>query len=84
MLGHYYSTRNDWLITYPQSARELMAVAWGHELTNALVHCNSILQRMNDEASGSDHSPFRNLAENIKSAVRNVWQEAPHDVFDIG
>ncbi|KAF8585724.1 ARM repeat-containing protein [Ramaria rubella] len=66
------------------SARELSAVAWGHELTNALTHCNSILQKMEEEGEGSDQKAFWKLAEKVKSALRNVWQEAGHDVFDIG
>jgi cohesin loading factor subunit SCC2 len=72
------------LLTYLQSARELTAVGWGHELTNALTHCNSILQRMEKEGESSDHHAFRKLADGVKSALRNVWQEAAHDVFDIG
>lgn len=59
-------------------------MSWGHELTNALTHCSSILQKMEKEGENSDHQAFRKLAEGVKSALRNVWQEAAHDVFDIG
>ncbi|KAF8507524.1 hypothetical protein BU17DRAFT_57352 [Hysterangium stoloniferum] len=66
------------------SARELTGVVWGHELTNALTHCSSVLKRMEQEGAQAEQEEFRKLAERIKSALRNVWQEAAHDVFDIG
>ncbi|KIJ54752.1 hypothetical protein M422DRAFT_775001 [Sphaerobolus stellatus SS14] len=66
------------------SARELSAVTWGHELTNALTHCNSVLKRMDEEDDSPDHQPFRKLSERVKTALRNVWEEAAQDVFDIG
>jgi cohesin loading factor subunit SCC2 len=39
---------------------------------------------MGEEGESSDHQAFRKLAEGLKFALRNVWQEAAHDVFDIG
>ena len=62
----------------------MSAVTWGHELTNALTHCNSVLKRMDEEDDSPDHQPFRKLSERVKSALRNVWEEAAQDVFDIG
>lgn len=39
---------------------------------------------MDEEGGSSDHQKFRKLAEKIKSALRSIWKEASHDVFDIG
>jgi len=68
----------------PQSARELIAVTWGHELSNALTQCNTVLKRMDEEGESPDHQPFRKLSERVKAALRNVWKDSPQDVFDIG
>ncbi|GJJ15616.1 hypothetical protein Clacol_009894 [Clathrus columnatus] len=65
------------------SARELFAVMWGHDLGNALLQCNAVLRRI-IENDGDDKIGYLKLAESVKNALRNVWQEAAHDVFDIG
>lgn len=39
---------------------------------------------MTEEDDRGDKFEYLKLAEVIKNALRNVWQEAAHDVFDIG
>jgi cohesin loading factor subunit SCC2 len=63
----------------------LSAVTWGQELSSALQRCNSLLNNMHDEADEYlDHGTIKKLADGVKAALHNVWQEAAHDVFDIG
>lgn len=37
-----------------------------------------------DDRNRNDKLEYSKLAEAVKNALRDVWKEAAHDVFDIG
>ncbi|KAH8114301.1 hypothetical protein DFH11DRAFT_1508962 [Phellopilus nigrolimitatus] len=67
-----------------ESARELNAVMWGQELANALNQLNETVSNIDDEFPGAYVSKNKILTfgGKIKSALRDVWKDAPTDVFD--
>ena len=56
---------------------------WGQDLAIVLSQCRSALSRADD---GRDAKPQAHkllaFGERIKTALRDVWKEAPTDVFD--
>ena len=63
-----------------QSARELTAVLWGHELALMLQHCENLL----DEGSGIDRKSVKFLARQMKNAMRGAWDDTSGDIFQPG
>ena len=63
-----------------QSARELTAVMWGHELALMLQHCEKQLS----EDSEIDRKSLKSLARQLKMSMRELWDEASGDVFELG
>lgn len=78
MLSVWNLSNSNILMHVEQSARELSAVMWGQELTGALEQLNSVL------VSNGDVSPpnMFYFGTKIKAAIRDIWRNAPTDVFD--
>lgn len=74
------------LIVLVQSARELTAATWGHDLARALTRCDSIIEKISAEGSDSsaEYEQTRKLATRLKMSMQDVWKEAATDVFDVG
>lgn len=71
------------LTNYMQSARELTAVMWGQELANVLTQCNVIVADVEDDHSRSKvQREVLSFGRKVKTALREVWRDAPTDVFD--
>ncbi|KAI0366939.1 hypothetical protein BV20DRAFT_951369 [Pilatotrama ljubarskyi] len=66
------------------SARELTAVLWGHELALVLQHCEGMLSGDEEMDSKADRKSVKSLALKLKAAMRSIWDDASSDVFDIG
>ncbi|KZT19995.1 ARM repeat-containing protein [Neolentinus lepideus HHB14362 ss-1] len=66
------------------SARELTAVAFGHELAFALKQLNSWIQPDEEFDPKVDRTEILPFAQKIKSALRDVWKDPATDVFDVG
>ncbi|KAI0643094.1 hypothetical protein C8Q79DRAFT_1002826 [Trametes meyenii] len=66
------------------SARELTAVVWGHELALVLQHCESVIAGDEELDSKADRKSVKSLAVKFKIAMRGIWDDASGDVFDIG
>ncbi|KAF8585885.1 hypothetical protein K439DRAFT_1615590 [Ramaria rubella] len=70
------------------SARELSAVVWGHELMYTLTHCNSILQKIEEEGEGSDQKEtghdfqYRDAAHVDHLAKELGTTQSLNNVFD--
>ncbi|KAL5482593.1 SCC2 [Sanghuangporus weigelae] len=66
-----------------ESARELHAVMWGQELASAFIQLNNLLTDQNevnlDPVTTCKYAAFMSK---IKSALQDVWKDAPTDVFD--
>ena len=68
-------------LMHRQSARELNAVIWGQELATALSRINELIGDSHDLDQGSKNRYYV-LGGRIKSALHDVWRDAPTDVFD--
>ncbi|OSD02424.1 hypothetical protein PYCCODRAFT_1410918 [Trametes coccinea BRFM310] len=66
------------------SARELTAVMWGHELALVLQHCDDVLSGDEETESKVNRKNMKSLATKLKLAMRGIWDDASGDVFDIG
>ncbi|KAI9064653.1 hypothetical protein FKP32DRAFT_1625471 [Trametes sanguinea] len=66
------------------SARELTAVMWGHELALVLQHCDNVLSGDEETESKVNRKSMKSLATKLKLAMREIWDDASGDVFDIG
>ncbi|KAL5519986.1 hypothetical protein ACEPAG_1646 [Sanghuangporus baumii] len=66
-----------------ESARELNAVMWGQELASAFTQLNNLLMDQNevnlDPVTTNKYAAFMSK---IKTALQDVWKDAPTDVFD--
>lgn len=62
------------------SARELSAVMWGHDLAGALSHIDIALSEEDEEKKS--FGKLLIFGDKIKGAMQNLWKEAPMDVFD--
>nr|VWP00958.1 Transcriptional repressor TUP1 [Ganoderma boninense] len=62
------------------SARELTAVVWGHELALTLQHCERTLS----EDAEADRKVVKSLARQQKVALREIWDDPPGDIFELG
>ncbi|KAI1793228.1 hypothetical protein LXA43DRAFT_1124268 [Ganoderma leucocontextum] len=62
------------------SARELTAVVWVHELALTLQHCERILS----EDAEVDRKLVKSLARQQKTALREIWDDPPGDIFELG
>ncbi|KAI0770449.1 hypothetical protein C8Q74DRAFT_1202231 [Fomes fomentarius] len=61
------------------SARELTAVMWGHELALVLQHCEKQLS----EDGEVERKRLKSLARQLKMSMRQLWDEASGDVFEL-
>ncbi|RDX49866.1 hypothetical protein OH76DRAFT_1556053 [Lentinus brumalis] len=61
------------------SARELTAVVWGHELALTLQHCEKLLV----EDGEVDRKIVKALTKQLKLSMRGIWDDAPGDVFEL-
>ncbi|KAF8583643.1 hypothetical protein K439DRAFT_1570707 [Ramaria rubella] len=66
-----------WII---MSTRELSAVVWGHELMYTITHCNSILQKMEEEGEGSDQKRMRLMLIILPKSLEPL--KSLNNVFD--
>ncbi|OBZ71396.1 Protein rad9 [Grifola frondosa] len=68
------------------SARELTAVTWGHELALVLQQCDRMIVNSGDGDFDSrvDRSKLLLFGLKVKDALRNLWEDAASDVFDMG
>ncbi|CDO75304.1 hypothetical protein BN946_scf184654.g12 [Trametes cinnabarina] len=66
------------------SARELTAVVWGHELATVLQHCESVLSGDEEIERKADRKSMKSLAMKLKAAMRSIWDDASSDVFEMG
>lgn len=55
---------------------------WGQELANNLVQLNSILVADEDPDGSKARGKRLALGVKVKNALREVWKDAPTDVFD--
>ncbi|RPD54662.1 hypothetical protein L226DRAFT_613702 [Lentinus tigrinus ALCF2SS1-7] len=62
------------------SARELTAVIWGHELALTLQHCEKLLS----EDGEVDRKSVKGLTKQLKMSMRGIWDDPPGDVFELG
>ncbi|KAI0754694.1 hypothetical protein C8Q80DRAFT_1094239 [Daedaleopsis nitida] len=62
------------------SARELTAVMWGHELALTLQQCEKVLS----EEADVDRKTVRSFGRQLKISMRELWDEASGDVFEPG
>ena len=53
---------------------------WGHELALMLQHCEKQLS----EDSEIDRKSLKSLARQLKMSMRELWDEASGDVFELG
>ncbi|EJC97952.1 uncharacterized protein FOMMEDRAFT_114738 [Fomitiporia mediterranea MF3/22] len=66
-----------------ESARELNAVIWGQELATALIQLNDSLSSSHEEDWDSNmRIKYLSIGSKAKSALRDIWKDAPTDVFD--
>ncbi|TFK52693.1 hypothetical protein OE88DRAFT_1628274 [Heliocybe sulcata] len=66
------------------SARELSAVAFGHELALALKQIGVWVQPDDEEFDPKvDRSEILPFAQKLKSALRDVWKDPATNVFDV-
>ena len=63
-----------------QSAQELTAVLWGHELALMLQHCEKLLS----DGGEVDRRHVKSVARQMKMAMRGAWDDTSGDVFDPG
>lgn len=70
------------MIDAAQSARELSAVMWGQELANTLVQLDSVLNGDEEQEESKMQGKRLALGVKVKNALRDVWKDAPTDVFD--
>ncbi|KAI0350346.1 hypothetical protein OH77DRAFT_1593607 [Trametes cingulata] len=66
------------------SARELTAVLWGHEIALLLQHCEGMLSGSEEMEPKVDRKSVKSLALKLKAAMRSIWDDASGDVFDMG
>jgi cohesin loading factor subunit SCC2 len=59
----------------------MSAVMWGQELALALTKCNAVIDDVDDS---NDKKTANTVAcgKKLKAALRELWKEAPTDVFD--
>lgn len=71
---------------YFKSARELSAVTWGQELAIALRRCNASLSNDGDDIDliKANNPQMLSFGVKVKSALRDVWEDATTDVFSVG
>ena len=62
-----------------QSARELTAVMWGHELALTMQHCAKLLIEDGD----IDRKRVKILTKQLKLSMRGIWDDPPGDVFEL-
>lgn len=69
-------------LIFQKSARELSGVVWAHELATALAQLNA--RFLDDDSSDMASSDTQRMifGERLKIALRDVWKDAPADVFD--
>ncbi|KAH9924608.1 uncharacterized protein BXZ73DRAFT_50340 [Epithele typhae] len=60
------------------SARELTAVLWGHELALMLQHCEKLLSEHGDV----DRKLVKTMVKQLKLAMRGAWDQQSTDIFD--
>ncbi|KAI0629898.1 hypothetical protein C8Q77DRAFT_1139118 [Trametes polyzona] len=65
------------------SARELTAVIWGHELALVLQDCDKVLSGDEEDAK-VDRKSIKSVATKLKATMRSIWDDNVNDVFDIG
>ncbi|KIJ14913.1 hypothetical protein PAXINDRAFT_163151 [Paxillus involutus ATCC 200175] len=66
-----------------ESARELTAAMWGHELANALRTLRGSLQSQEDGGAVQKPSTLT-LCTKLQNALSDVWKDHSNDVFDVG
>ncbi|KAF9235171.1 hypothetical protein BU15DRAFT_51679 [Melanogaster broomeanus] len=66
-----------------ESARELTATIWGHDLANALRILRGTLQSQEDGETVQKPSTLT-LCAKLQKALSDVWQGNSNDVFDVG
>ena len=69
-----------------QSARELTSASWGQELAKTLRRCNSRILKMKEEQAEDEqqYQEIYKISIRLQSTLRDIWIEAPTDVFDVG
>lgn len=55
---------------------------WGQELANTLVQLDSVLNGDEDQEESKMQGNRLALGVKVKNALRDVWKDAPTDVFD--
>lgn len=71
-----------WPYVRLQSARELSAVMWGQELAGALVQLDDMTGSSCDQGESPIQTKHLSVGSKMKNALRDVWKDAPTDVFD--
>lgn len=67
------------------SARELTAATWGHDLSAALKVVDSQLATVEDDHEQADtKQQLISIGEALKHALRDVWKDDSGDLFDMG
>ncbi|CCM06130.1 uncharacterized protein FIBRA_08379 [Fibroporia radiculosa] len=67
------------------SARELTAVIWGQELVFALQQCGGIITESGEHLDAKvDRSMVLPFGQQVKKALRRIWDDSSADVFDVG
>ncbi|KIK80090.1 hypothetical protein PAXRUDRAFT_833727 [Paxillus rubicundulus Ve08.2h10] len=66
-----------------ESARELTAAMWGHELANALRTLRGSLQSHEDSGAVQE-SPRLIFCTKLQNALSDVWKDHSNDIFDVG
>ncbi|KLO06964.1 hypothetical protein SCHPADRAFT_1002012 [Schizopora paradoxa] len=65
-----------------ESARELSAVLWGQELAASLNTLSNVVSEDPDANESSTRKRTVKIGHKVRNALRDVWKEAPLDVFD--
>jgi hypothetical protein len=73
-------------LSTPQSAQELTAANWGHEIASCLSRCDSILRNIVEQGGGNkqEEDAVRSIGLKLKATMHGVWKGALNDVFDVG
>ncbi|KAI0823297.1 hypothetical protein BC628DRAFT_1504458 [Trametes gibbosa] len=66
------------------SARELTAVIWGHELAVVLQECDKVLSDDDEMDPRASRKSIKSIAVKLKTAMRGIWDDTAGDMFDIG
>ncbi|KAF9220470.1 hypothetical protein BS17DRAFT_739205 [Gyrodon lividus] len=66
-----------------ESARELTAAMWGHELANALRTLRGVLQSQEDGGTVQKRSTLT-LCMKLQNTLSGMWTDHFNDVFDVG